>query len=291
MCRGSGDRQQARKCQGRFCWRAPLKESFGSCWNYHAHSLRSQEWLGQGHLGRVLCSGWTASRREPSWLACSSRRQSCAASGCELGAGGCAYCLLSSAPAHADTALFACRPCDEYLLLANLVPLSLRTLECAACLEWTPYRHLSPLSRLTRLEELLLSPKARLCVPLPWLPALKRFRGNVPDLHFLTSAAATLENLELTGDEQGFHQPPRLAVFTRLCKLHCSFRTYTQLLPPDAPQLLPPTLRSVTMIVYPRDMATKGQPFNCPINIDGPTIAAGADDAAVSFTWRRHSSL
>ena len=175
--------------------------------------------------------------------------------------------------------------------MASLVPLSLRTLECAACLEWSPYYHLSSLSRLTRLEELLLSPKARLCVPLPRLPALKRFRGNVPDLQFLTSAAATLEHLELTGDEQGFHQPTRLAVFTRLCKLNCSYKTCTQHLPPDTPQLLPPTLRSITITVYPRDMATKGQPFNCPINTSGPTIAAGADEGALSCTWRRHSPL
>ena len=107
------------------------------------------------------------------------------------------------------------------------------------------YPDLAQLTSLTRLERLwLMSPVA---LPLPQLPALTELVVYTSDLQALSSVTGTLQHLDLVTADINFDQAYTLAHFTCLCSLIVDARIISNI----KPEVLPPTLREITLSYIP----------------------------------------
>ena len=138
-----------------------------------------------------------------------------------------------------------CRDLNQFDIMGIMLPVTLRFLDCEEMAD-DDFPNMASLSRLTRLEGLRMPHHRPFPQPLPRLPALTTFHGNISDLQRLSPVAATLKHLRLSGDTLDFKQPVRFTNFTCLRKLHLAFETYTPLIP-NEPQLFPPSLPSISM--------------------------------------------
>ena len=173
----------------------------------------------------------------------------------------------------------ACRRRCQFCVMGVLLPASLRRLD----IRNEGYVSLAPLSRLTGLKELYM-PEVRLDGPLPHLPALRTFSGHNLVLLQVSPVAATLENLNLTGNWTV--DWTELAKFTCLCKLWYLADWSLTLFPTC--QGLPPTLRTVTL-AYSEPYPNHDQ-FEAFVDAGGEVVTSRTD-GVVSLTWNRPAAL
>ena len=142
-------------------------------------------------------------------------------------------CLLQGLTFH----LSACRP-EEYFHELALVPATLKKLTLGGFER--AGNSLAPLARLTQLKKLDM--QVGLTSPLPLLPALTEFIGQISGFQALFNVSATLEYALLTSyHELDFRQ---LACFTRLQTLELSIEDSAKNF---CPEVFPPSLRCIVL--------------------------------------------